>query len=248
MATEPSRLDWIPAKIAALAPLSARILRVELEPEHWHPSLPGQHVDVRLTAEDGYQAQRSYSLLAATRNGRYELAIEKLDEGEVSPYFHEDAAVGDELEVLGPVGGHFIWKADETRPVLLVGGGSGVVPLLAIARARMESGVSAPMCLLYGARTLPDIILYQQLLDWEAQDNGFRLHLALSRATQPPRPQDHPGRLNAAMVQQAIQGLGMPAEIQCYVCGSNGFVETATTAMLDAGLEATQIRTERFGG
>lgn len=248
MATEPSRLAWVPAKIAALEPLSTRILRVELEPEHWHSSLPGQHVDVRLTAEDGYQAQRSYSLLAATRNGRYELAIEKLDDGEVSPYFHEDAAVGDELEVLGPVGGHFIWKADETRPVLLVGGGSGVVPLLAIARACMESGTSAPMCLLYGARTLPDIILYQQLLDWETQDNGFRLHLALSRASQQPRPQDHLGRLNVAMVQRAIEGLGAPAEIQCYVCGSNGFVETATTAMLDAGLEAGQIRTERFGG
>ena len=238
---------WKPATVDAVERLSPRIVRIRLRPQTWRKPHAGQHLDVRLTAEDGYQAQRSYSLLSPPElEGFYDLAIERLDDGEVSPYFFEVAQPGDEVEVLGPVGGHFVWPPEAPRPVLLVGGGSGVVPLLAMAQHRAAlPSPQPPMGLVYAARGLAEIILWPELQALE-KSSGFTVRLALSRASTAPRPQDKTGRLDAAFLLEALQSLGSNPLV--YVCGSNGFVETVTPALLQHGVPPGDIRTERFGG
>lgn len=244
----PRHLAWTSARIEAIEPLSPRIRRVVLRPQIWHAPIAGQHVVVRLTAPDGYTAQRDYSLLSPPgRADVYELAIERLDDGEVSPWFHDAAQTGDEVEVRGPVGGHFVWQDDDPRPVLLIGGGSGVVPLIAMLRHRMTSGAIVPMHLLYAARTMTDVILWPELLAADARDDGISVRLALSRAAQAPRPQDRAGRIDNATIREALHGLGEAAPV-VYVCGSNRFVESITALLADAGIDSADVRTERFGG
>lgn len=250
--TEPARdlrLAWQPARLTALAPLTSRLLRVELEPTRWHAALAGQHVDVRLTADDGYQAQRSYSLLSPPeREGRYELAIERLDDGEVSPWFHDVAQVGDTLELRGPLGGHFVWQRENAPPTLLVGGGSGLVPLLAMVRHRAAGPASAPMVLVAAARTAAEVPLRDELLAREGEGTGFTFLQALSRDTAVARAQDRAGRLDASFLAAALQPLGDPAAVRCFVCGRHAFVEVVTGQLQALGVPAAQIRTERFGG
>lgn len=243
--------SWQTAHIVKIDVLSPRIRRFVLRPEHWQPALAGQHLDVRLTADDGYQAQRSYSLLTAAAGsgdmaGTYELAIELLDDGEVSPYFHEVAAVGDTLEVRGPFGGHFVWQASDPAPVLLIGGGSGAVPLLAMAQERKLRQSTAAMAFLYAARQQVDVIQYANLQAWAAAGDGFQLRLALSREM-PLHPEDFSGRIDSNKLQKMLDLLGT-TPVTTYICGSNGFVETASQALLTLGVDATTIRTERFGG
>ncbi|MBX3607932.1 MAG: hypothetical protein KF788_21845 [Piscinibacter sp.] len=246
-----ARLAWQRGRIVAREPLTARILRIELQPDTWHAARAGQHLDLRLTADDGYQAQRSYSLLSPPeQTGRYELAIERLDDGEVSPWFHEVAQPGDELELRGPLGGHFVWSRPAAPPTLLVGGGSGLVPLLAMVRHRHygAEAAGAPMSLVAAARQASDVLLRDELLGYEAQGRGFALWQALSRADRAPRPQDRAGRLDAALLAAALQPLGAPAGVLAYLCGRHAFVEAVAALLLVFGVPAGRIRTERFGG
>jgi ferredoxin-NADP reductase len=238
---------WTPATVDTVERLSPRIVRIRLRPQTWRQARAGQHVDVRLTAEDGYQAQRSYSLLSPPElEGFYDLAIERLDDGEVSPYFFDVAQPGDEVELLGPVGGHFIWPAEDARPVFLVGGGSGVVPLLSMAQHRAALPSPQPaMSLVYAARELAEVILWPELQALE-KSSGLTVRLALSRAGTAPRSQDKTGRLDAAFLAEALRALGPNPMV--YVCGSNGFVETVTQALIAHGVPPADIRTERFGG
>ncbi|MCM3681051.1 ferredoxin reductase [Sphingomonas paucimobilis] len=207
----------------------------------------GQHVDVRLTAPDGYMAMRSYSIASPPDGSSIvELAIERLPDGEVSPFFHEVAAVGDEIELRGPLGGHFLWPQDAAGPVFLIGAGSGLVPLMAMIRQRRVEAQNVPTALLLSARTARDVLYAKELQAIEFDDPGFVLSLAITREA-PTRETDFARRIDGAMVQEVITRLPRtPAHV--FVCGSNGFVNIATDGALFAGLDAATIKTERYGG
>jgi ferredoxin-NADP reductase len=199
----------------------------------WMPHLPGQHYDVRLTAPDGYHAQRSYSIASSPLDeGSVELTIDRLDDGEVSPYFNDVVEEGDQVEVRGPFTSYFVWRGES--PVLLLGGGSGVVPLMAMLRHRRRVAPELPMRLVYSVRTAEDVIYADEL--------GEDAELTFTR--EPPAGwTGHSGHIDAEMIARA----GVPTDGTVFVCGSNGFVETATRLALDAGFDARRIRTERFG-
>jgi ferredoxin-NADP reductase len=238
---------WQEATIDAVAPLTRRIKSFMLRPPVWHPFVAGQHLDVRLTAPDGYQAQRSYSVASAPEmEGVYELAIEALEDGEVSPYFHEVAQVGDSIEIRGPFGGYFNWSAWDGGPILLIGGGSGIVPLMSMVRHRAAQGSTVPVALLYGARTLAEAAFAEELGALEEKGDGFRLFFAFSREAA-QRPQDVSGRIDGASIGRVLDALGGDPRTT-YVCGSNRFVEAATTHLVAMGRPSAAIRTERFGG
>jgi ferredoxin-NADP reductase len=207
----------------------------------------GQHVDVRLTAPDGYTAMRSYSIATPTNDtGVLELAIERLSDGEVSPFFHDVAAVGDEIELRGPLGGHFLWPGQAAEPILLIGAGSGLVPLMAMIRQRREMAQTVPTALLLSARTARDVLFSDELQAIELNDPAFVLSLAITREA-PRRATDFARRIDSAVVQEVIGRLPRtPAHV--FVCGSNGFVNIATDGALRAGLDAAAIKTERYGG
>jgi ferredoxin-NADP reductase len=199
----------------------------------WMPHLPGQHYDVRLTAADGYRAQRSYSIASSPLDqGAVELTIDRLEDGEVSPYFHDVVAEGDQVELRGPFTSYFVWRGE--APVLLLGGGSGVVPLMAMLRHRRRVAPELAMRLVYSVRTAADVIYAGELGD-DAE---------LTYTREPPAGwSGHTGHIDVEMIARA----GVPAHGIVFVCGSNGFVETASTLALEAGFDASRIRTERFG-
>jgi ferredoxin-NADP reductase len=206
----------------------------------------GQHVDVRLTAPDGYVAMRSYSIASAPSTADViELAIERLPDGEVSSFFHDVARPGDEIELRGPLGGHFIWPGDTGRSVLLIGAGSGVVPLMAMIRHRRASGHAVPTALLLSSRTRRDVLFGDELFAEEESESGFTLALALTREP-PTRGSDFARRIDGAMVAEVAGRLPAPPGY-VFVCGSNAFCDVATDGALAAGLEAASIRTERYG-
>jgi len=206
----------------------------------------GQHVDVRLTAEDGYRAQRAYSIASAPGEDALELAIEALRDGEVSPYFHEIAQVGDRFEVRGPLGGHFVWRARDGGPLLLVGGGSGVAPLMAMVRDRARAAPGVPALLVYSSRTWEDVIFRDELLRAHDARDGFDLVLTITRGPR-GRPQDHERRLDAALLSDLIGRWGhVPAHV--YACGADAFVEAVTAALVRDGIPAARVRAERYGG
>lgn len=236
---------WIEAQITRIERRTPRLSSVFLAAT-LAPHVAGQHVDVRLTAPDGYQAQRSYSIASAPGAAEIELAIERLDDGEVSPYFHEVALPGDTIEVRGPIGGHFIWRPEDGGPVLLVAGGSGIAPLMAIARAWSNATATAPMLLFYSARTWDDLVYRDELLATAARTAAFAFVAATTRGPQ-QRPQDFGRRLDAPMLREVLGRWSyVPAHV--YVCGSNAFVGTATDHLVGAGVPARIIRTERYGG
>ncbi len=209
--------------------------------------IAGQHVDVRLTAPDGYRAMRSYSIAsAATSSGIIELAIERLPDGEVSSYFHDVAAVGDEIELRGPLGGHFLWPEPAVDAVLLIGAGSGLVPLMAMIRHRRTLSPAVPTALLLSARTAADVLFSDELHALEIDDAGFVLALAITRE-KPTRSSDFGRRIDGVMVQDVVARLHRRPS-QLFVCGSNGFVNIATEGALLAGLLPSIIKTERYGG
>jgi len=210
------------------------------------PFIAGQHVSVRLTAPDGYRAQRSYSIASApAETGHIELAIEKLDDGEVSPFFHDVVQVGDEIELSEPIGGHFIWRPEDMGPVLLIGGGSGIVPFMSMARQRALSRSPAAMLLLCSARTIDDLLFSEELAALRDRRDGFDVITTLTREAQPP-PGVLKGRIDRAAIEAALSLLPeKPRRI--YVCGSNPFVENAAQHAIDAGVEPMTIATERYG-
>ncbi|RTL53566.1 MAG: oxidoreductase [Bradyrhizobiaceae bacterium] len=237
---------WQSAKVVAIETRTPRVKSFFLTPEQPFAFSPGQHLDIRLTAPDGYRAMRSYSIASASGPAApVEIAVERLEDGEVSAFLHDEVRVGDDLDIRGPLGGHFVWPGGE-QPVLLIGGGSGVVPLASMARHRHAAGLQAPMALLCSARTWDEALFRDELIGFDAIGGGFVYGLALTRET-PRRPQDFSGRINAAMLEKMFAHLpAPPAEV--FVCGANGFVNTAADAVLSFGIAASAIRTERYGG
>jgi ferredoxin-NADP reductase len=209
---------------------SVKSFRIELP--MWIEHLPGQHYDVRLTAPDGYSAQRSYSIASSPLDrGEIELTIDRLADGEVSPYFHDVVVEGDQVEVRGPFATYFVWRGE--APALLVGGGSGVVPLMAMLRHRRLVMPDLPMRLVYSVRTAEDVIYADEL--------GDDAELTFTR--RPPAGwQGHAGRIDGELIGDPASGSGV-----AFVCGSNGFVESAAALLLSRGVEPQRIRTERFG-
>lgn len=210
----------------------------------WPGHTPGQHVDVRLTAEDGYTAQRSYSIASRPAPDRLELTVEQLKDGEVSPYLVEEARPGDRFEVRGPIGGYFIWQQSDPGPVLLVAGGLGLVPLMSMIRARAAAGVPAPFALVYGTRSPEAAIYTEELARLAAENDGLMITYAYSRSVPPdfPRP---PSRIDAELLM--IAAGPVDPERTIYVCGSTRFVETMADLLVQQGHNPERIKTERFG-
>ena len=206
----------------------------------WPGHLPGQHVDVRLTAPDGYSTQRSYSIASAADGERVELTVQQVPEGEVSPYLTGVLAVGDAIELRGPVGGWFVWRASDPAPVLLVAGGSGIVPLMAMVRARAAIGSRVPFRLIYSVRTPADAYYAEELRRRVRDDAGLDVSYVHTRAGPGPV-----GRIGVA----AVNTHGWPPDFQpaCFVCGPTGFVETVSDILVALGHEPRRVRTERFG-
>jgi ferredoxin-NADP reductase len=210
-----------------------------LEPPDWPGHLAGQHVDVRLTAEDGYQAQRSYSIASAPEDGHLVLTVERLDDGEVSPYLTEELAVGDELELRGPIGGYFVWESRLGGPLALLAGGSGVVPLRAMLRHRSAAGSGVPARLLYSARTLDEVIYREELMHADAD-----VRFTLTRE-QPEGWTGYTRRIDRELLADVVWE---PAERPLvFICGPTGFVEAAANSLVELGHEPARIKTERFG-
>jgi ferredoxin-NADP reductase len=236
---------WQPARITDIQERTGRVKSIFLEPEMPRSWLPGQHVDVRLTAEDGYTAQRSYSIANTWRKGDpIELAVELLRDGEVSGYFHGIAAIGDRIEIKAPLGYHFVWRATD-GPALLIAGGSGVVPLMSMARHHADRKAATPMVLLYSARTWTEVIFAEELVDRLDGAGGFACRFTLTREAA-RRDQDFSRRIDVAMLRDMI---GSRSEItrNVYICGSDAFVGASETAALGAGIQPASIRTERYG-
>jgi ferredoxin-NADP reductase len=223
---------WQIGTVASIKQETPRVKSFRIELPMWMPHLPGQHYDLRLTAPDGYRAQRSYSVASSPLDeGEIELTIDRLDDGEVSPYFHDIVVEGDQVELRGPFASYFVWRGE--APVLLVGGGSGVVPLMAILRHRLRTMPNLPMWLVYSVRSAEEVIFADEL--------GDDAVLTFTREV-PNGWTGHVGRIDRSMIPN-----GELASGTAFVCGSNGFVEAATRLLLDAGFDAERVRTERFG-
>ncbi len=210
----------------------------------WRGHVAGQHVDVRLTADDGYQAQRSYSIASAPEDGLLGLTVDRLDDGEVSPYLVDDVQVGDELELRGPIGGHFVWRAQDRGPLLLAGGGSGLVPLVAMLRHRAAVGSTVPATLVVSARSIDELLFRDELDALVAAGDGLRVVVTLTRSA-PPGWTGPARRVDAGLLAEAGPPPG--PGVRSFVCGSNGFVEAVADALVDLGHDPATVRTERFG-
>jgi ferredoxin-NADP reductase len=231
------RLTWELARVVELVPENARTKSIVLDGHDWPGHLAGQHVDVRLTAEDGYQAQRSYSIASAPEDGELVLTVERLEDGEVSPYLTDVLEPGDDLELRGPIGGYFVWREALGGPLLLVAGGSGVVPLRAMLRHHRATASKVPVRLLYSARTRGDLIYRDELADYETT-------ITLTRE-QPPGWSGRTGRVDPGLLAEtAWPAANRPL---VYVCGPTGFVEAVADALVTLGHSPDRIRTERFG-
>jgi ferredoxin-NADP reductase len=238
-------LAWQQAAITSIADETYRVKSYRLRLPEWRPFRPGQHVDVRLTAPDGYQALRSYSIASAPETMEdLDLTIELVTDGEVSGWFHEVAKVGDAVEVRGPIGGPFTWTVEDGGPVLLVGGGSGVVPLMSMLRHAQARGGGIPLLLLFSSRTIGDVIYRRELDELAAGVPGLRVVHTLTRGT-PAGWEGYARRIDADMLGEVSGRLGTPA--RAYICGPTAFVETAAVALVANGLDPGRIRTERFG-
>ena len=223
---------WQIATVTSIRTETPTVKSFRLELPMWMAHCPGQHYDVRLTAPDGYRAQRSYSVASSPLDqGEIELTIDRLADGEVSPYFHDVVVEGDEVEVRGPFASYFVWRGE--RPALLVGGGSGVVPLMSMLRHRRRTSPESPMRLVYSVRSAADVIYADELGD----------DAVLTFTREPPHGwSGHRGRIDAALIAD-----GAPQAAAVFICGSNGFVESASRLALEAGVAPDRIRTERFG-
>ena len=233
------RLLWTLARVRSVQAETARATRLVLEVPGWAGHVPGQHLDVRLTAPDGYRAKRSYSVASGPEQPLVELIVERLPDGEVSPYLTQQLRVGDELEVRGPVGGWFVWHASLGGPLQLIAGGSGVVPFLSMLQHREAAGSDVPARLLYSARALPDVIGADRVA---ATDAGVTL--VLTRQA-PAAWQGPTGRVDARLLHEHV--VPPDARPQVFVCGPTGFVEAVADALLELGHPPERVKTERFG-
>jgi ferredoxin-NADP reductase len=236
------RLTWQLATVLDLVVENARTKTLALDVPMWPGHKTGQHVDVRLTAEDGYQAERSYSIASAPSGTRIELTVECLDDGEVSPYLTDELRPGDKLELRGPIGGYFVWEPAVGGPVLLVGGGSGVVPLMAMIRQRAAAGSETDMRLLYSSRSWDDVIYANELE--RLAGGGLTVTHTLTRS-QPERWTGYARRVDAEMLAEIGPSSGERPHV--YVCGPTPFVEAVATALVELGHEPQRVKTERFG-
>jgi ferredoxin-NADP reductase len=238
---------WQRATVVAIREETPRVKTIGLAVDHWPGHLPGQHVDVRLTAADGYRAERSYSIASPPEVAGLELTVDRLDDGEVSPFLTTELRAGDTIDLRGPIGGYFVWSASASarpRPLLLVGGGSGVVPLMCMLRHRRLSGSVTPTALLYSVRTRADVIYHAELSALAHDDPRFSLRITLTRDAAPGWGGTI-GRIGVSAVESALQALG--GEVDSYVCGGDAFVEAASALLVEAGQPPDAIRTERFG-
>ncbi|WP_405592153.1 ferredoxin reductase [Streptomyces sp. NBC_01190] len=236
-----ARLRWQAASLVERQAESPSAQTLVFDVPGWAGHLPGQHVDVRLTAEDGYSTQRSYSVASAAAGDRVELTVQRVRNGEVSPYLADELAVGDAVEIRGPVGGWFVWRPEQKEPVLLVAGGSGLVPLMAMVRARAMLGSMVPFRLLYSLREPADRLYGAEL---DRGSPGLDTTYVYTR-TAPLDGVRPAGRLAA----EDLVRWGWPADLEptCYVCGPTGFVESAAGLLVALGHDPERIRTERFG-
>ncbi len=240
----PGRLSWQLGEIVALRQETAQAKSLTLSVPQWPGHRAGQHVDVRLTAEDGYQAERSYSIASPPEESEVTLTVERIADGEVSPYLSDELRIGDLLELRGPIGGYFVWEVRLGGPLLLVAGGSGIVPLMAMLRHRAAAGSHVPARLLYSSRTFEDII-YREELDQQAiADPDLMVSHTLTRG-QPPGWTSYSRRIDLDLLREVIG----PADShsRAYICGPTPFVEVAATSLLSLGYPAERINTERFG-
>jgi ferredoxin-NADP reductase len=233
---------WQVGEVIGAAGETPRVKSLTIRLPEWPGHRAGQHVDVRLTAEDGYQAVRSYSIASPPEDSDVVLTVERLDDGEVSPYLVDEVRTGDMLEFRGPIGGYFVWDVSQGGPVLLIGGGSGIVPLMAMIRHRQALGSDIPMRLLYSSRSPVDVI-YRRDLE-SVGGRGVDIVYTYTRV-QPPGWTGYSRRVDAAMLAEVAPALAERPLI--YICGPTNFVETAANALLALGHAAERIKTERFG-
>jgi ferredoxin-NADP reductase len=235
------RLTWQVAGVAAVSSETASVRTITLDLPDWPGHRAGQHLDVRLTAEDGYRAERSYSIASAPGEAPA-VTVERLDDGEVSPYLTDELRPGDEIEVRGPIGGYFVWEAhDDTGPLLLVAGGSGIVPLRSMLRHRDRSASTVPLRLLYSARSLDDVIYRAEL---DLHRDGVEVIYTLTR-DEPAGWTGHSGRVDDALLAEVAWPVSrLPL---AFACGPTPFVEVAAAGLVRLGYPAGQVKTERFG-
>ena len=236
------RLSWRLAEVAEVRSETPRVVSIDLDVPGWEGHRPGQHVDVRLTAEDGYQAERSYSIASALDGTHLALTVQRLGDGEVSPYLTDELRPGDKIELRGPIGGYFVWEPSERGPLMLVAGGSGIVPLMAMIRTRAAAGDDTETRLLYSSRSQDDVI-YRDELE-RLSGNGLTVVHALTDS-QPPGWTSYARRVDAEMLAEVAPS---PAERpRFYACGPTPFVEAVAEALVRFGHDPPAIKTERFG-
>jgi ferredoxin-NADP reductase len=240
----PRRLQWQVATVRAIVEETPRVRSLILDVPEWPGHRAGQHVDIRLTAEDGYRAQRSYSIASAPETPHLAVTVERIDEGEVSPYLASVVAVGDKFEIRGPIGGYFVWTAAIGGPLFLVGGGSGIVPLMAMLRHRAQVGSTPPTLLIHSSRNHDDIIFRSELDGLVAREDGLTVYHTLTRSL-PVGWSGGTRRIDKAM----LADIGIPPAMRphIYVCGPTPMVESAAHALTELGHEPGLIKTERFG-
>jgi ferredoxin-NADP reductase len=241
------KFEWQIARVTKIVPETARAKTFTLQLPQWQPHLPGQHYDVRLTADDGYQAQRSYSIASPpAQTGEIEITVDLVAEGEISTYLHESVAVGDPLEVRGPIGGYFVWgPALVELPLLLIGGGSGVVPLMGMLRHRRAIGARNPTTVLYSVRRVEEAI-YREELERLAQQQPNAVDLRFTFTRQAPSGwAGYQRRIDRAMLTEVLSGF--TTHPQCFVCGPSEMVEQVANTLVELGVPPDILRTERFG-
>jgi ferredoxin-NADP reductase len=238
------KLEWLLADVRDIVVETPRVKSLRLHVESWQGHLTGQHVDIRLTAEDGYQAQRSYSIASPPDDDLVALTVARLDNGEVSPYLVDEVRIGDQFQVRGPIGGYFVWTGGTGDPLQLIAGGSGIAPLMAMLRHRERRGIRDPAVLLYSSKTLEDLIYREELEAMARRDRDLRVVNTLT-SRQPDGWTGYGRRIDKALLAEWC--FPPQARPKSYVCGPTPFVETVSKLLVELGHDAASVKTERFG-